>query len=130
LNLTTSDQKTRRKPPASDVGISRRRLLSPVKRLYGFSHSGRIEQYYTQLMFLMFFHVLHGKTPLDMQYTVNIKSVCIGIIPPCSRRAFSASLRFFNYSDATGIDITSKLSPSITWNQHSTDPDNGFFLGQ
>jgi hypothetical protein len=35
-----------------------------------------------------------------------IKSVCIEIIPPCSPSASRASLRFFNYSDATGFDIT------------------------
>ncbi|BAY46486.1 hypothetical protein SAMD00079811_40980 [Scytonema sp. HK-05] len=33
------DRKTRRKPLALDMGISRQGLLSPVKRLSGFSHS-------------------------------------------------------------------------------------------
>ncbi|BAY48438.1 ABC transporter ATP-binding protein [Scytonema sp. HK-05] len=37
--LLIFDRKTRRKPLALDMGISRQGLLSPVKRLSGFSHS-------------------------------------------------------------------------------------------
>ncbi|AUB38499.1 hypothetical protein COO91_04469 [Nostoc flagelliforme CCNUN1] len=39
-----------------------------------------------------------------------IKSVCIGIIALSSLLAPSASLRFFNHSDATGFDIKSRES--------------------
>ena len=55
------------------------------------------------------------RTQRKRENLIHIKSVSIGIIPLSSPSALSASLRFFNHLDTTGLDIRWKAVTLKVW---------------